>query len=69
MEDHAMPDQILPDSLVARLVAIGLSDAEVVQALRDDYGIVVPARAIAAWRARNEPGTGRPLERIARRAR
>lgn len=58
-----MPDQILPDSLVARLVAVGLSDAEIVQALREDHGIVVSPRAVAAWRDRNQPGTGRPLLR------
>ena len=66
MEDHAMPDEILPDSLVARLVAIGLSDAEIVQALREDYAIIASPRAIAAWRDRNQPGTGRPLLRASR---
>lgn len=66
MEDDAMLDEILPDSLIARLVAVGLSDAEIVQALRDDYEIVVPPRAIAAWRERNPPGTGRMVQRAAR---
>jgi hypothetical protein len=63
-----MPDQILPDSLVARLVAVGLSDAEIVQALREDHAIIVSPRTIARWRERNEPGTGRPLLRVGRRA-
>ena len=66
MDDDALLDEILPDSLVARLVAVGLSDREIVQALRDDYAIVVPPRAIAAWRDRNPPGTGRTLLRAAR---
>jgi hypothetical protein len=61
-----MPDQILPSSLVARLIAVGLSDAEIVRALREDYGIVASPRAVAAWRERNQPGTGRPLLRTAR---
>ena len=51
---------------MARLVAVGLSDAEIVQALLDDHQIVVSPRAVAAWRKRNEPGTGRPLLRSAR---
>jgi hypothetical protein len=61
-----MAAPVLPDSLVARLVAVGLSDAEIVQALLDDHQIVVSPRAVAAWRKRNEPGTGRPILRSAR---